>query len=127
MHPAQDRAAPAPADRRPRIRRRLRTPVEAQQWRRKIAGYALYATAFILIVNALVGDSGYLATLGGKSAQDRATRELAALRQRNQELQDQADRLRNDPAAVEEAARRKLNMIKPGEVMVVIKDQPAKQ
>jgi cell division protein FtsB len=127
MHPVQDPVPAAPAERRPRIRRRLRTQVEAQQWRRKMTGYALYAAAFILIVNALVGDSGYLATLGGKSTQERTTRDLAILRLRNQALQEEVERLKTDPAAVEEAARRKLNMIKPGEVMVVIKDPSPKK
>jgi len=128
MHQAQDPAS-VPAERRPRIRRRLRTPVEAQQWRRKVMAYALYGAAFILIVNALVGDSGYLATLSGKGEQDRATSELATLRMQNQALQEKVDRMKSDPAAVEEAAREKLNMIKPGETMVVVKDkaQPAKQ
>lgn len=116
-----------PAERRPRIRRRLRTPLEAQQWRRKVTAYGLYAAAFILIVNALVGDSGYLATLSGKSEQDRATRELAILRLENQALQVKVERMKSDPAAVEEAAREKLNMIKPGETMVIIKDPPPKK
>jgi cell division protein FtsB len=126
MHRVQDSAA-APAERRPRIRQRLRTPLEAQQSRRRMTAYGLYAIAFIMIVNALVGDSGYLAALGGKSAQDQATRELAIIRAENQALQEEVERLKTDPAAVEEAARRKLNMIKPGEVMVVIKSQPAKK
>jgi cell division protein FtsB len=127
MHPVQDPASVPPAQRRPRIRRRLRTPLEAQQWRRKVTAYALYGAAFILIVNALVGDSGYLATLSGKSEQERVTRELATLRLQNQALQEKVERMKSDPAAVEEAAREKLNMIKPGEVMIVIKDQPAKK
>lgn len=129
MHPAQDPASVPAAERRPRIRRRLRTPVEAQQWRRKVTAYGLYGAAFILIVNALVGDSGYLATFSGKGEQDRVTRELATIRLENQALQEKVDRLKNDPAGVEEAAREKLNMIKQGEIMVVVKDkaQPAKK
>jgi cell division protein FtsB len=127
MDPAQNPAPVPPAERRPRIRRRLRTQHEAQQWRRKVIAYALYGAAFILIVNALVGDSGYLATLSGKGEQDRVTRELAAIRLENRALQEKVERLKNDPAAVGEAAREKLNMIKPGEVMVVIKDPPAKK
>jgi len=123
MRQVQD-SAPAPtAEKRPRIRRRLRTPLEAQQWRRRMTAYALYGAAFILIVNALVGDSGYLATLSGKGEQERATRELALMRHKNQALQEQIERLKHDPAAVEEEARRKLNMIKKGEVMVVVKDK----
>ena len=92
-----------------------------------MAAYALYGAAFILIVNALVGDSGYLATLSGKGEQDRTTRELALTRQKNLALQEKIERLKHDPAAVEDAAREKLNMIKPGEVMVVIKEPPPKK
>ena len=116
-----------PAGRRPRIRRRLRTPLEAQHWRRRMMAYALYGVAFVLIVNALVGDSGYLATLSGKGEQERATRELALMRYKNQALQDQIERLKHDPAAIEEEARRKLNMIKKGEVMIVVKDPSPKK
>jgi cell division protein FtsB len=126
MPPVQNRV-PAPAvQKRPRVRRRLRTPLEAQQWRRKVIAYALYGVAFILIVNALVGDSGYLATLSGKGEQDRVTRELALMRLKTRTLQEEIERLKHDPAAVEEAAREKLNMIKPGETMVVVKDPPKK-
>ena len=127
MRPAQNPATTPPTERRPRVRRRLRTPLEAQQWRRKVTAYALYALAFVLIVNALIGDSGYLATISGKGEQDRVTRELAHYRQQNQALQERIDRLKHDPAAVEQAAREKLSVLKPGEVMVVIKDQPAKK
>jgi cell division protein FtsB len=127
MHPAQDSAPVPPAERRPRIRRRLRTPLEAQQWRRKVAAYALYGAAFILIVNALVGDSGYLATLSGKSEQDRMTREVALMRYKNQDLREKLDRLNHDPAAVEEEARRRLNMIKKGEVMIVVTEPSPKK
>jgi cell division protein FtsB len=126
MPPLPDRTSVPPAERRPRIRRRLRTPLEAQQWRRKVTAYALYGAAFILIVNALVGDSGYLATLSGKGEQERVTRELALTRQKNQALQEKIERLKHDPAAIEEAAREKLNMIKRGETMVVVKDPPPK-
>lgn len=127
MHQVQNPASVPPAERRPRIRRRLRTALEAQQWRRKMAAYALYGAAFILIVNALVGDSGYLATLSGQGEQERATRELALMRHENQALQEKIERLEHDPAAVEEEARRKLNMIKKGEVMIVVKDPPPKK
>jgi cell division protein FtsB len=33
-----------------------------------------------------------------------------------------ARRLRDDPAAIEEQARRELGLIKPGEVLFIIKD-----
>ena len=111
-------------ERRPRVRHRLRTPQEARAWRRKVTGSVLFAAAFVLMVNALVGENGYLATMQARSEQAQLMDAVARLRIKNQQMRDEIHRLRTDPAALEEAARRELNMIKPGETMVVIKDKP---
>ena len=54
--------------------------------------------------------------------------QLAAsiLRQRaeNARLREQARRLREDPGAIEEIARRELGLIKPGERVFIVKDIP---
>ena len=59
----------------------------------------------VLLVNSLVGENGYLATL--RIRQEKADLEatVAALRRQNQQLQ-RAGRLDDDPAALEEEARR---------------------
>jgi len=105
----------------------LRTPLEARLWRRRITGYALFAGAFILMVNALVGENGYLATLRAGSERERLETELALVRLENLRIKDEIERLKSSPAALEEAARRDLNMIRRGETMVVLKDAPAKK
>lgn len=124
MAPDQRPSPTVQADRRPRVRHRLRTPQEARAWRRKVTGYALFFAAFVLMVNALVGENGYLATMQARSQHEQLTDALARLRIKNQQLRDQIKDLRTNPAALEEAARRELNMIKPGETMVVVKDAP---
>jgi cell division protein FtsB len=48
--------------------------------------------------------------------------ELDALHAENLRLADLANRLKHDPNAIEEAARRDLNLMKPGEVMVIVHD-----
>ena len=52
--------------------------------------------------------------------------ELAAtierLRRENADLREQARQLREDPATVEELARRELGLIRPGEILFIIKD-----
>ena len=125
MRPDQRQAKPAnePADRRPRVRHRLRTPQEARAWRRKVTAYALFAFAFAMMVNALVGENGYLATLQARSEQARLADQIARVRIRTQETKDEIERLRTDPKALEEAARRELNMIKKGETVVILKDK----
>ena len=127
MRPVQDPPPPAATDKRPRIRRRLRTPLEARQWRRKITGYGLFGAAFILMVNALVGENGYLDTLRARGERESLTRDIALVRQQNQALKDKVYRLKHDPKALEEAARSKLNMIKRGETMVVLQDESPKK
>ena len=49
-------------------------------------------------------------------------RSLGRARADNAELREMARRLREDPAAIEEQARRELGLIKPGEVLFIVKD-----
>ena len=127
MRPDQRQPDTAPVDRRPRVRHRLRTPQEARAWRRRVTAYGLFAFVFAMMVNALVGENGYLATLQARSEQARLADSVARMRIKNQEMQDEIHRLRTDPKALEEAARRELNMIKKGETMVIVKDKDQKK
>jgi len=120
---AEPVSAPTAA-RRTRPRKRFRTAVEARQWRRRVIGYAVTTIAFVLVVNALVGENGYLATMRANRESDELRAQLRHLREENQDIQDRIHRLKTDPAALEEAARRDLRLGKPGETMVVIKDAP---
>jgi cell division protein FtsB len=90
--------------------------------------YALGLGAFVLFVNALVGDNGYLAALRTQRDHDALAQSVAKMHAENARIQQEIDRLRTDPAALEEAARRQLSLIKPGETLVIIKDaKPAAQ
>ena len=123
MAPDQpDQSPRAAAPRRPRVRRRPRTAQEARAWRRKVTGYALFIGAFVLMVNALVGENGYLATIRNESETQAISRELASLRIDNQRLQDDLERLRTDRAALEEIARRQHGLKRPGEITIILKD-----
>ena len=122
MLPEPARAADAAKDRRPRVRHRLRTPQEARVWRRRVTGYVLFAAAFVLMVNALVGENGYLATLQARSERDKLLDQIARMRIKNQQMREEIHQIRTNPSALEEAARRELNMMKPGETMIILKD-----
>ena len=112
------------APRRPRVRHRLRTPLEARQWRRRVTGYVLFGMSVVLVVNALVGENGYLATFSGRRDQAEIRAELRRLREDNLQKQEEIRRLREDPAALEDEARKGLHMGKPGEKMIIIKEPP---
>jgi len=118
----EEQAAATP-EARPRSRRRLRSPEETRGRRRRILAYGLFIFSLILMVNALVGENGYLATLRARREHDALMQALAKLQQENNRLADEANRLKNDPAALEEAARRDLGLMRPGETLVVIHDR----
>lgn len=107
---------------RPRARRELHNIPDARQRRRRWLTYALFVGCCVLIVNALVGENGYLATLRARTEHTGVLTSLTKLRLENQQLRDEARRIREDPAAMEEAARRELGFIRPGETLVIIRD-----
>ena len=78
--------------------------------------------AIVLIVDALIGDRGFLAMLRARRQYDELSSTLERQRAENARLRDEAGRLRNDPAAIEELARRELGLIRPGEKVFIIKD-----
>jgi len=86
--------------------------------------YLLVLAGSVLIVDAVVGDKGVLQMLKKRQDSQRLVQELAAARQRNAQLLHQIDRIKHDPDAVEEMARRKLRLIKPGEKLFIIRDAP---
>jgi cell division protein FtsB len=92
---------------------------------RRLATWVFSLFFGVLLVNSLVGENGYLASIRAGREAAALHAEVARIRLENQELQRQGRRLQEDPAAVEEAARRDLGFIRPGETVIVIRDLPA--
>jgi cell division protein FtsB len=84
----------------------------------------LIFVASMIVVDGLVGDRGLLAMLRARQEGDQLSATIARERAENARLRDQARRLRDDPTAIEEIARRELGLIKPGERVFIIKDVP---
>ena len=84
--------------------------------------YLVVAVGCVLIIDALVGDRGFLAML--KARQQYRTLEVSLARSRadNARLREQARELREDPQAIEDIARRELGLLRPGEKLFIIKD-----
>jgi cell division protein FtsB len=76
----------------------------------------------VLVIDALVGDKGLLAMIQARQQYRTLEQSLAEVRTENTRLRDEARRLREDPAAVEELARRELGLMRPGEKLFIIKD-----
>jgi cell division protein FtsB len=106
-----------------------RTPDPKQPTRnRRIVHWLLLFVAAVIVVDGLVGERGLLATLRARREYDLLSATISRQRADNARLRDEARRLREDPSAIEEVARRELGLIKPGEKVFIIKDlPPAKQ
>jgi cell division protein FtsB len=117
-------SSPVTPPTRPAVRVRKRRPLAAdgRHHRRRAVTYGLLALAAVLMVHALVGENGYLAGLRASREYDHLMAELGRVRLENQQLVEQAKRLREDPNAIEEAARRDLGLLRTGETLVIVKD-----
>ena len=90
--------------------------------RSRIVRYLVVAVGCVLIIDALVGDRGFLAMLKAQQQYRALEASLARSRAENATLREQARELREDPRAIEDLARRELGLIRPGEKLFIIKD-----
>lgn len=94
---------------------------------RRVAGYVLAFVTAVLVIDAVFGEKGLLALLKAGRDFEAVEASLGAARAENARLREEARRLREDPAAIEEIARRELGLIKPGETLFIIRDVKPKQ
>ena len=94
----------------------------AQRRGRRILTGLFFFVVCVLVVDALVGDQGVVATMRARNQYDELTSDLGRLRNENASLREEARRLREDPAAIEEIARRELGLMSPGEKLFIIRD-----
>jgi cell division protein FtsB len=94
----------------------------------RIVRLLLLFFAAVIVVDALVGDYGLFAMLDARRRHDELAATIAHQRLENARLREEARRLREDPSAIEEIARRDLGLIRPGEKVFIVKDlaSPAK-
>jgi len=85
----------------------------------------LLFVASVIVVDGLVGERGLLAILRARQEYDAMSAAIARQRAENARLRETARRLREDPSAIEEIARRELGLIRPGERVFIVKDVPA--
>jgi cell division protein FtsB len=90
--------------------------------RRRIVQYVLVFIGGVLVIDALVGDNGLVQIMKKRDEYRALEQTLNRARGENARLREEARRLKEDPAAVEEIARRELGMIKPGEKLFIIRD-----
>ncbi|HVL66988.1 MAG TPA: septum formation initiator family protein [Vicinamibacterales bacterium] len=77
----------------------------------------------VLFVDALFGDHGLAETLRARRQYADAAASLAALRAENDRLRDRARRLVEDARTIEAEARKQLGLVKPGEILFVVRNR----
>jgi cell division protein FtsB len=92
-------------------------------WVRRLLRPGLALITVILVADALVGDNGYFERRQALVRHDTTAAALEGTRRENQQLRTRIRRLQEaDPATIEELARRQLGMIKPGELLFIVRE-----
>jgi len=113
--PKADAAAP-----RKRQTPKAKRPVRS----RRMVSILLLVVAGAILVDGLVGEKGLLAMLRARHQYDVLSGTIERKRADNARLREEARRLKDDPSAIEEVARRELGLIRPGEKVFIVKDVP---
>lgn len=82
----------------------------------------LLLAAGALVVNSVVGESGFVTRMRAGRQRDELRAAVERLRAENARLREEVDLLRSDPETIEEVARRELGLIRPGEKLFIIRD-----
>jgi cell division protein FtsB len=104
--------------------RRPRNPPQTTPFprRRKTLHLLLIFVTLVLVLDALVGEKGLLETMRARRQHRELTASIERLRSENAQLREDARRLLEDPSAIESLAREELGLIRPGEMLFIVKD-----
>ena len=105
----------------PLKRQRVQPGRFPELWRRGIHVLLVFAT-FVLVVDALVGEKGLIDTMQARRQYREVAGSLEALRRDNSRLRENVRLLKEDPATIEALARKELGLIRPGEMVFIIKE-----
>jgi cell division protein FtsB len=110
-----------PAGPRESPRRKRDQPRPPAPQRRRGLQLLLVFVTLVLVIDALVGEKGLLETVRARRHHGELTASIDRLRTENAQLREQARRLREDPSAIESLAREELGLIRPGEMLFIVK------
>ena len=121
IDPTSTRRTPAGSV-EPLRRRRVQPEPAVSPRRRRILNVVLSFATIVLLVDALVGEKGLMERLRARRDFQAQYATLEALRSENAHLREKAKRLREDPSAIESIAREELGLIRPGELLFILRD-----
>ena len=98
----------------------LKATLSKRGWR--LLRQALLLATAVFLIDAIAGEKGLLSLLQARRDYQMLEQSLDRARAANASLREHARRLREDPGAIEEEARRELGLIKPGETLFIVKE-----
>jgi cell division protein FtsB len=104
------------------LRRKRLAAVPPPAWRRRGLHLLLVFVTLVLVIDALVGEKGLMESMRARRQYHQLALSLDDLKRENARLRDDARRLREDPTAIESLAREELGLVRPGEVVFILKD-----
>ncbi len=105
------------------LRRKRAVATPSSAFRRRAVHLLLVFVTLVLVIDALIGEKGLVQSMRARRQYEEVTASLEALRRENAGLRDQVRRLNEDPSTIEGLAREELGLIRPGEVVFILKDE----
>ena len=78
----------------------------------------------MVLLDSLFGERGLVEMMRKRDEGRALAQQLAKLREQNEHLLEEIQKVQDDPATIEDLAKRELDMIKPGEKLFIIRDLP---
>lgn len=97
-------------------------PIPRRGERRRVRlDLVLAFVAAVVLVNAVVGERGWLERWRARRHYAALAGSISSLRQENGLLRDEVRQLREDPRSIEMIARRDLGLVRRGEILVLVR------
>jgi len=94
--------------------------------RRRFAAAGVGLLGCVMAYHTVFGANGMLVYQHKRTEFRKAQQELDTLTRENQRLQERIKALKTDPATIEKEAREQLRYTRPGEVVYVVPEAPAR-
>lgn len=104
------------------LRRKRVEPQTTSIFRRRGLQLLLIFVTLVLVIDALIGDKGLTESMNARRQYRELQASLDQIRRENASLREETRRLKEDPGAIESLARQELGLIKPGEIVFILKD-----
>ena len=93
--------------------------------RRRVVRGGLALVLVLALVDGVFGAGGLVENMRRRARNAAMAASIEELRSSNEALITDIKRLREDPGAIEELARQELELMKDGELLVILRDVPA--